>query len=173
MTCTGRAPLAVRFAPLATTTVTQYFWDFGDATPFDGELAPNHVYTTPGVYSVRVVATGVWRRRRHQGPSRSHRRASQRHRRSLRCDPAVRPGPLLPVSRQRPVQHRSHARAVRGLVPDRHLWRCGGLRGTSHGDAPSRQGFGLASPDVPARMREGFGLRAWPELPDPAPRRAG
>jgi PKD repeat protein len=59
MTCTGRAPLAVRFAPLATTTVTRYFWDFGDATPFDGELAPNHVYTTPGTYSVRVVATGV------------------------------------------------------------------------------------------------------------------
>jgi len=59
MTCTGSAPLSVRFAPLATTTVTQYFWDFGDATPFDGELAPNHVYTTPGVYSVSVVATGV------------------------------------------------------------------------------------------------------------------
>lgn len=59
MSCTGRAPLSVRFAPLATATVTQYFWDFGDATPFDGELAPGHVYTTPGVYSVRVVATGV------------------------------------------------------------------------------------------------------------------
>jgi PKD repeat protein len=59
MTCTGQAPLSVRFAPLATATVNLYFWDFGDATPFDGELAPNHVYTTPGVYTVRVVATGV------------------------------------------------------------------------------------------------------------------
>jgi PKD repeat protein len=59
MTCTGPAPLSVRFAPLATTTVTQYFWDFGDATPFDGELAPNHVYATPGVYTVRLLATGV------------------------------------------------------------------------------------------------------------------
>ena len=59
MTCTGQAPLSVRFAPLTTTTVTKYFWDFGDATPFDGELAPSHVYTTPGTYSVRVVATGI------------------------------------------------------------------------------------------------------------------
>ena len=58
-TCTGRAPLAVRFAPMATTTVIQYYWDFGDGTPFDVELAPKHIYTIPGVYSVRVVATGA------------------------------------------------------------------------------------------------------------------
>ena len=58
LTCTGKAPLSLRFVPLATTTVTQYFWDFGDGT-FAGELAPGHVYNTPGVYSVRVVATGV------------------------------------------------------------------------------------------------------------------
>jgi hypothetical protein len=56
-TCTGKAPLSVRFVPLATTTVTQYLWDFGDAA--SSELAPSHVYTTPGVYSVRVVATGA------------------------------------------------------------------------------------------------------------------
>jgi len=58
-TCTGRAPLTVRFVPLATATVSQYFWDFGDSTPYGGELAPSHVYTTPGVYSVRMLATGV------------------------------------------------------------------------------------------------------------------
>lgn len=58
-TCTGRAPLAVRFVPLATATVTQYFWNFGDGTPFDSQIAPSHVYTTPGVYSVQVVASGV------------------------------------------------------------------------------------------------------------------
>jgi PKD repeat protein len=58
LTCTGKAPLSVRFVPLATTTVTQYFWDFGDGT-FAGELAPSHVYAIPGVFSVRVVATGV------------------------------------------------------------------------------------------------------------------
>jgi PKD repeat protein len=58
LTCTGRAPLAVRFVPLATTTVIQYFWNFGDGTSFDSELAPSHVYTTPGVYSVQVLASG-------------------------------------------------------------------------------------------------------------------
>jgi PKD repeat protein len=58
-TCTGPAPLAVRFVPLATATVTQYFWNFGDSTPFDSQPAPGHIYTTPGPYSVQVVASGV------------------------------------------------------------------------------------------------------------------
>jgi hypothetical protein len=59
LTCTGKAPLTVRFVPLATAAVTQYFWSFGDGSPFDIELAPSHTYTTPGVYSVQVVASGV------------------------------------------------------------------------------------------------------------------
>ena len=59
LTCTGRAPLAVRFVPLATATVTQYIWNFGDAPTFNSELSPNHVYTTPGVYTVTLVVTGV------------------------------------------------------------------------------------------------------------------
>jgi PKD repeat protein len=56
--CTGKAPLSVRFVPLAVTTVTQYFWNFGDSASAI-ELAPSHTYTTPGVYPVTVVATGV------------------------------------------------------------------------------------------------------------------
>jgi PKD repeat protein len=59
LTCTGPAPLIVRFVPLATATVTKYLWDFGDHTVFDGTTAPSHVYTTPGVYNVQVIATGV------------------------------------------------------------------------------------------------------------------
>lgn len=59
LTCTGRAPLAIRFVPLATAMVTQYLWNFGDATPFDSQPAPSHVYTTPGVYSVQAVASGA------------------------------------------------------------------------------------------------------------------
>jgi PKD repeat protein len=59
LTCTGKVPLAVRFVPLATTTVTQYYWDFGDTTPVNGESAPSHTYTTSGVYSAKVVAIGV------------------------------------------------------------------------------------------------------------------
>ena len=59
LTCTGKAPLAIRFVPLATATVTQYSWNFGDATAFDSEIAPSHVYTTPGIYSVSVFVTGA------------------------------------------------------------------------------------------------------------------
>ena len=57
-TCTGRAPLSVRFVPLATAAVTQYSWNFGDTPTSYYETAPIHVYTTPGIYSVRMVATG-------------------------------------------------------------------------------------------------------------------
>ncbi len=56
--CTGKVPFSVRFVPLTTTTVTQYIWDFGD-NAFANDLAPNHIYATPGVYPVRVVATGA------------------------------------------------------------------------------------------------------------------
>jgi PKD repeat protein len=59
LTCTGKVPLAVRFVPLATTTVTRYRWNFGDGSPEDENAAPSHVYSTPGVYTVRIIATGV------------------------------------------------------------------------------------------------------------------
>jgi PKD repeat protein len=59
ITCTGQVPLTVRFVPLATTTVIQYYWNFGDGSPFALEVAPSHPYTVPGVYTVSVVATGV------------------------------------------------------------------------------------------------------------------
>jgi PKD repeat protein len=58
LTCTGTVPLAVRFVPLATTTVTKYLWQFGDNTSV-AEAAPSHVYATPGLYTVRIIATGV------------------------------------------------------------------------------------------------------------------
>jgi len=57
LTCTGTVPLAVRFVPLATTTVTKYLWELGDASTSDA--APSHVYDTPGVYTVTIIATGV------------------------------------------------------------------------------------------------------------------
>ncbi|MBN2574756.1 MAG: PKD domain-containing protein [Deltaproteobacteria bacterium] len=58
-TCTGKVPLAVRFVPLATTTITNYFWYFGDAPDYNTETAPNHVYAAPGVYHVTMVAMGT------------------------------------------------------------------------------------------------------------------
>jgi len=59
LTCSGKVPLAVRFVPLATSTVTKYLWDFGDGSTFGAEAAPSHVYGTPGAYTVRIIATGV------------------------------------------------------------------------------------------------------------------
>jgi hypothetical protein len=57
--CTGKVPLALRFVPLATTTVLLYQWNFGDASPFNMTTAPSHVFTTPGVYTVNLIATSV------------------------------------------------------------------------------------------------------------------
>lgn len=57
-TCTGKVPLAVRFVPLATTTVTTYLWDFGDGTVAEG-VGPSHVYTSPNIYTVKIIATGA------------------------------------------------------------------------------------------------------------------
>ena len=31
--CTGTAPFTVQFTPIATTTISQYRWNFGDSTP--------------------------------------------------------------------------------------------------------------------------------------------
>jgi PKD repeat protein len=57
-TCTGTVPLAVRFVPLTTTTVTKYLWVFGDGST-GSDAAPSHVYTSPKVYTVKIIATGA------------------------------------------------------------------------------------------------------------------
>lgn len=57
--CTGKVPLTLLFVPLATTAVTKYIWDFGDLTLSDSEATPSHMYSVPGVYTVKVVAAGV------------------------------------------------------------------------------------------------------------------
>jgi PKD repeat protein len=59
LTCTGSVPLAIRFVPLATTTVTSCQWDFGDGSARDFETAPSHVYSRPGTYTVKIIATDV------------------------------------------------------------------------------------------------------------------
>ena len=40
LTCTGVVPLAVRFVPLTTTTLTKYLWDFGDPCDSSQQCAP-------------------------------------------------------------------------------------------------------------------------------------
>jgi PKD repeat protein len=58
MTCTGPAPLTLRFVPLVTTTVSQYLWDFGDdSASFD--QTPSHTYTLPKSYTVKLLVSGL------------------------------------------------------------------------------------------------------------------
>jgi gliding motility-associated-like protein len=35
---------------------TDYIWDFGDNSPLDTNAAPSHVYTSPGTYTVTLIA---------------------------------------------------------------------------------------------------------------------
>jgi len=56
LSCTGTAPLMLRFVPLVTTAVSQYIWDFGDSVPVY-ESSPSHLYQLPGQYTVRLVVS--------------------------------------------------------------------------------------------------------------------
>jgi gliding motility-associated-like protein len=50
-------PATINFTPTVTGTGPYtYAWDFGDGTIGTGN-APSHVYTTPGIYTVSVIAT--------------------------------------------------------------------------------------------------------------------
>ena len=53
--CTGTAPFTVQFAPIATTTISQYRWNFGDATADDISATPLHKFDTPGSFTVTLV----------------------------------------------------------------------------------------------------------------------
>lgn len=60
LSCTGSAPLTLRFVPLVTTTVSQYIWDFGPSQPaYDSSPTPTHVFATPGRYTVQLVVSSV------------------------------------------------------------------------------------------------------------------
>jgi PKD repeat protein len=60
LSCTGSAPLTLRFVPLVTTSVSQYIWDFGPAQPtFDTSATPSHSYLVPGQYTVKLVVSGL------------------------------------------------------------------------------------------------------------------
>ena len=54
----GPAPLNVHFtSTIAGGSVTEWKWDFGDGST-SAEKDPNHVYRTPGIYTVSLTATG-------------------------------------------------------------------------------------------------------------------
>jgi PGF-pre-PGF domain-containing protein len=51
----GTAPFLVKFTDTSTGAPTSWFWDFGDgATSTDRH--PGHTYTTPGIYTVRLIS---------------------------------------------------------------------------------------------------------------------
>ncbi|MSR63651.1 MAG: PKD domain-containing protein [Planctomycetes bacterium] len=53
----GIAPLTVQFTDASSGWVTGWSWSFGDGASAS-EASPAHVYTTPGTYSVSLVASG-------------------------------------------------------------------------------------------------------------------
>lgn len=52
----GCAPHNVTFSN-TTSSATTYSWDFGDGSPVSGSVAPTHVYTTSGLYTVTLTAS--------------------------------------------------------------------------------------------------------------------
>lgn len=60
LSCTGAAPLTLRFVPLVTTAVSQYIWDFGENQPvYDSAPTPIHVYAAPGEYTVKLLVNSL------------------------------------------------------------------------------------------------------------------
>ncbi|MBW2385462.1 MAG: FAD-dependent oxidoreductase [Deltaproteobacteria bacterium] len=54
----GNPPLDVSFSDLSTQFPTGWSWDFGD-TGTSGDQHPTHQYTTPGTYTVSLIATNA------------------------------------------------------------------------------------------------------------------
>ena len=53
-TCLGNP---VSFTNTSTGSNFSYQWQFGDNSSFNGQTAPNHLYTTPGDYSISLIGT--------------------------------------------------------------------------------------------------------------------
>ncbi|MCD4732485.1 MAG: PKD domain-containing protein, partial [Bacteroidales bacterium] len=54
----GAAPLIVQFNNLSTGNNLSYLWGFGDGNTSNIEN-PEHIYSTPGIYSVSLAAAGI------------------------------------------------------------------------------------------------------------------
>ncbi len=54
---TGCAPFTVSFSN--SSTGTSFSWDFGDGSPVINAFSPFHVYTTPGTYTVTLIASSI------------------------------------------------------------------------------------------------------------------
>lgn len=47
----------VNFIDASTGTLTNYLWNFGDLTQFNGQTPPTHVYTASNIYNVQLIIT--------------------------------------------------------------------------------------------------------------------
>ncbi len=54
----GCAPFTVAFTNTSV-SAADYTWNFGDGSPVSNDPSPVHTYTTPGVYTVTLVATNT------------------------------------------------------------------------------------------------------------------
>ncbi len=53
----GKAPFGVNVtaeSSVSPLTISGYYWDYGDGYRYEGKNPPNHVYTSPGVYSLTL-----------------------------------------------------------------------------------------------------------------------
>ncbi|MFH1422885.1 MAG: PKD domain-containing protein, partial [Planctomycetota bacterium] len=56
----GEAPLSVQFTDISIGTVTAWSWDFNDDGIEDSNIQnPQHLFQTPGTYTIRFKATGA------------------------------------------------------------------------------------------------------------------
>ncbi len=55
----GCAPLTVNFLDISGPNENSWHWNFGDGTPVSTIYNPSHTYTTPGVYTVTLIASGT------------------------------------------------------------------------------------------------------------------
>ena len=55
----GYAPLIVQFTDTSTGNVTSWLWDFGDGNNSTSQN-PNHEYSSPGTYTVRLTVTNAF-----------------------------------------------------------------------------------------------------------------
>ena len=57
----GQTPVSIQFTDVSSGNPSSYTWDFGDGNS-STEKSPLHTYTTPGLYTVRLIVSTPWSR---------------------------------------------------------------------------------------------------------------
>ena len=167
LTCTGQAPLTLRFVPLSTTTVTKYLWS--RHVPGFGSRAEPRLHDTGDLHGPDRRDRCRWRRGDQVargirgGPG-------QRGGPFLQLGPAVRGRIVLPLRCRHLLHRRPFAGNVRVQLPDRLVRRRVDMRGPAHRDPAERNRGALASSALSSDLLAGCRLRRWLALPNRAAR---